>query len=34
LDKTLIRQTFGVEIPAWKDSLVNCLEKLGIASRK
>ena len=25
LDKTLIRQTYGVKIPAWKDSLVSCL---------
>lgn len=25
LDKTLIRETYGVKIPAWKDSLIKCL---------
>ncbi len=25
LDKTHIRQTYGIDIPAWKDSLVRCI---------
>ncbi len=28
LDKTKIRQTYGLSIPAWKDSLVQCLSLL------
>lgn len=29
LDKTLVKETFGVEIPYWRDSLEACLERLG-----
>jgi len=29
LDTTKIRSTFGIEIPSWKDSLVECLDKLS-----
>lgn len=28
LDKTLTKKTFGIEIPYWRDSLKECLEKL------
>lgn len=28
LDKTKVKETFGVEIPYWKDSLKRCIEKL------
>jgi dTDP-4-dehydrorhamnose reductase len=28
LDKTKIKKTFGIEIPYWRDSLVNCIGKL------
>lgn len=30
LDKTKIKQTFGIEVPYWEDSLRECIEKLGI----
>lgn len=29
LNKTKIKETFGVEIPYWKDSLDECLKKMG-----
>ena len=29
LDKTKIKQTFGVDIPHWRDSMLYCLEHLG-----
>lgn len=29
LDKTKIKNTFGIEIPHWKDSLKQCLQKLN-----
>lgn len=29
LDTTKIKATFGIEIPAWKESLVECLEQLS-----
>ena len=29
LDKTKIKQTFGVDIPHWRDSMLYCLERLG-----
>lgn len=28
LDKTLVKKTFGVEIPYWRDSLKDCLKRL------
>ena len=28
LDKTKIKQTYGIEIPWWKDSLKKCLKEL------
>lgn len=28
LDKTKIKETFGIKIPYWKDSLVKCIEEL------
>ena len=27
LDKTLIKETFSIEIPYWRDSLKKCLEE-------
>ena len=32
LDKTLIRQTYGLSIPAWKESLALCVERLKVKS--
>lgn len=32
LDKTKIKQTFGIEIPHWEASLAECLEKLKMES--
>ncbi len=29
LDKTKIKQTFGVDIPHWRNSMLYCLERLG-----
>ncbi len=29
LDKTLIKQTFGVEVPYWTDSLKECLNNMS-----
>ena len=29
LDKAKIKNTYGITIPYWKDSLRNCIEKLG-----
>lgn len=29
LDKTKIKQTFGIEVPYWEDSLRECIEKLS-----
>ena len=29
LDKTKIKETFGIQIPYWKDSLVRCLQELS-----
>lgn len=29
LDKKKIKETFGIEIPEWKESLKNCIEKLS-----
>ena len=29
LEKTKIKQTLGIEIPFWKDSLRNCIEELN-----
>ena len=29
LDKTKIKQTFGVDLPHWRDSMLSCLERLG-----
>ena len=28
LDKTKIKQTFGVEIPHWRDSMIYCLKRI------
>ncbi|MDB5024580.1 MAG: rfbD [Mucilaginibacter sp.] len=28
MDKTKIKQTFGIEIPYWRDSLITCISKL------
>ena len=28
MDKTKIKQTFGIEIPYWRDSLITCINKL------
>jgi dTDP-4-dehydrorhamnose reductase len=33
LDKSLIRQTFGIIIPEWKESLRECLEEMSIGQR-
>jgi dTDP-4-dehydrorhamnose reductase len=33
LDKTKIQQTFGVQLKNWKDSLAECLKKLGQYNR-
>ena len=30
LDKSLIKKTFGMEIPAWRDSLAVCIKKLQV----
>ena len=30
LDKTKIKQTYGIEVPYWEDSLAECIEKLKI----
>lgn len=30
LDKTKVKQTFGIAVPYWRDSLVKCLVQLGI----
>lgn len=30
LDKTKIKKTFGIDIPHWEESLVQCLDKLNI----
>ena len=30
LDKTKIKETFGVEVPYWLDSLKTCLKNMGI----
>ncbi|WP_425474715.1 hypothetical protein [Sulfurimonas microaerophilic] len=29
LNKSKIKQTFNIEIPYWKDSLDECLRKMG-----
>ena len=29
LDKTKVKETFGITVPYWKDSLVKCIEELG-----
>ena len=29
LDKTKVKETFGITVPHWKDSLVKCIEELG-----
>lgn len=29
MDKTKIKNTFGIEIPYWRDSLVNCIKQLS-----
>ena len=29
MDKTKIKNTFGIAIPYWKDSLVNCIKELN-----
>ena len=34
LDKTKIKQTFGVDIPHWRDSMLYCLERLGALRRE
>ena len=34
LDKTKIKQTFGVDIPHWRDSMLYCLERLGAIKQK
>lgn len=31
LDKTKIKETFGVEIPYWRDSLVSCIKRMAIS---
>lgn len=28
LDKTKVKETFGIRIPHWRESLINCIEKL------
>ena len=28
LDKTKIKQTFGIEIPHWRDSMIYCLKRI------
>lgn len=30
LDKTKIKQTYGIEVPYWEDSLRECIERLGM----
>lgn len=32
MDKTKIKETFGIEIPYWRDSLIKCMEKLKVKS--
>lgn len=32
LDKTLVRETFGIGIPHWRDSLSRCISRTGIAT--
>ncbi len=34
LDKTKIKQTFGVDIPHWRDSMLYCLERLGALAQE
>lgn len=34
LDKTKLKETFGVEIPYWKDSLKECVEELKMSETK
>ena len=34
LDKTKIKQTFGVDIPHWRDSMLYCLERLGAVKQE
>ena len=29
LDKTKVKETFGITVPYWKDSLMKCIEELG-----
>ena len=33
LDKTKIKQTFGVEIPHWRDSMIYCLKRIYMQQR-
>ena len=28
LDKTKVKETFGVEVPHWYESLINCIDRL------
>jgi len=28
LDKTKVKQTYGIEVPYWEESLKDCIEKL------
>ena len=30
LDKTKIKQTYGIEVPYWEESLCECIERLGM----
>jgi|SRR5579859_1705781 len=30
LDKSLIKSTYGIQVPAWKDSLITCLQRLAV----
>ena len=30
LDKTKIKQTYGIEVPYWEESLLECIERLGM----
>jgi dTDP-4-dehydrorhamnose reductase len=34
LDKSKIKQAFGIEIPHWRDSLVQCLDRMPVESRR
>lgn len=34
LDKTKIKQTYGIEIPYWEESLRKCIERLKVEGRK